>query len=51
MFMSESLQQITIKLPGIMLTKIDRISAERQGRVDRSTTIRQLLKERSDQIG
>ena len=48
--MTDTLKQITIKLPKGMLNKIDGVSTDRQGRVDRSTTIRQLTKERLDQL-
>lgn len=50
MFMPESLKQITIKFPATLLNKIDGVSTDRQGRVDRSTTIRELTKERLDQL-
>ena len=46
--MPDKLQQLTIKLPPTLLQKIDNISLKRQGRIDRSTTIRQLLKETTD---
>ena len=49
--MPESLEQVTVRIPGDMLKKIDIVSTDRQGRVDRSTTMRQLMKERLDQIG
>jgi len=49
-YMPKPLQQITIKLPTNIIHTIDNISTERQGRIDRSTTIRELIKERIDQI-
>ena len=49
--MSDSLKQVTVKLTDGMLSKIDNVSTDRQGRVDRSTTMRELMKERLDQIG